>query len=99
MTEEQRFENQGNGHGETPAGVPQVGTHAEQLTSALAHDLGRSLHLICGYADLLQSETSEPVSPKQKRRLEHIRHATQELLQTVETYRERIRALAREEIR
>jgi signal transduction histidine kinase len=66
---------------------------AGHLVARLAHDLRSPLHLVAGYADLLNRESNGPLTAKQKHFVESIRSGAKAIEKEIESSQERLGAL------
>jgi len=56
----------------------------EEFKGTLLHDLRGPLQSVTGYSDLLASDATGPLNPKQKRFLENIRSSTPKILDIID---------------
>ncbi len=54
-----------------------------EFLASVSHELRTPLHTIIGFSDLLHEETDAPLSPQQRRFVEHIRRDSQHLLSMI----------------
>jgi signal transduction histidine kinase len=69
------------------------------LTSRLGHDLRSPLHLVAGYADLLDGESFGPLTAEQKQFVKLIRRGATTVEQEIDSSLERPNTLIRTDVK